>query len=202
MAGRGSTRVRLQWHGDEALKRLEAAANKGLTEYAIVVAGTAERSFGREHGGIPSKPGMPPHSQSGHLRNSIAYVPAKNLKALVGTNVPYGRHLEFGFTARAKRAKFLAVPVHPKASRALVRAGGRTRNIPGLVLIRTKAGQLLLVKPIKGKHARVEVWFVLKKSVTVAPRPWLRPALARSRAEGLRRMHAAVAREMAKGGAA
>ena len=51
--------------------------------------------------GIPSKPGEPPNSQTGMLRNSIVITSTKTGTALVGPSVAYGKWLEFGTYPRA-----------------------------------------------------------------------------------------------------
>lgn len=106
---------RLDWHGDEALAHVRARAVRGLTRAAITVArrakellsvaGTAVRSKGgrgkrkgsRVYGAVRSKPGEPPRKQTGRLRAAVTYeVDAATLTARVGTNLPYGKHLELG----------------------------------------------------------------------------------------------------------
>jgi hypothetical protein len=56
--------------------------------------------------GIPSKPGQPPHLQSGAYRKSIqALVHRTDLNSIVGrvgSNSPYARRLEKGFVGRDK----------------------------------------------------------------------------------------------------
>lgn len=54
------------------------------------------------YGVNPSKPGEPPHVQTGRLRGSIAYEVEGNV-ARIGTNVIYGRHLELGTSKMAPR---------------------------------------------------------------------------------------------------
>lgn len=55
-------------------------------------------------GSNPSKPGEPPHRQTGRLRASVAqeHEPAK-LTSRVGTNVAYGKFLELGTAKMAAR---------------------------------------------------------------------------------------------------
>lgn len=50
----------------------------------------------------PSKPGEPPHVQTGRLRASVAYE-VEGKVARIGTNVIYGRHLELGTSKMAPR---------------------------------------------------------------------------------------------------
>lgn len=105
----------LDWHGDEAMQHVRSRAVGFLTRAAIEVsrrakellsiAGTAVRSKttrggrkgSRQYNANPSKPGEPPHKQTGRLRASVTHeVDAKTLEARVGTNVEYGRYLELG----------------------------------------------------------------------------------------------------------
>ena len=51
----------------------------------------------------PSRPGQPPHKQTGRLRASIAWEMVGDDKARVGTNVKYGRYLELGTRRMAVR---------------------------------------------------------------------------------------------------
>jgi phage gpG-like protein len=81
----------------------------------------------------------------------------------VGTNLEYGAIHEFGGTIQAKSAKYLAIPV-----------GGRTgspRKYSDLRVMKTVRGNLLLV------DAGGAVQYVLKTSVEIPARPYLRPAL-------------------------
>lgn len=148
------------------------AANDALFAGALVCADRAVRNFGANHGGVPSLPGNPPNSQSGHLRNSVTAVHSKDLgvplAAAFGTNVPYGRYLEFG--ANPKGKPWLTIPVHPEAKRASRRGQG-ARSFR-LRFQKTRNGALL-VKDVPGNRGRSEVWYVLKHEVHIAPRPWL-----------------------------
>lgn len=56
------------------------------------------------YGAFPSKPGEPPHKQTGRLRMSAAKEIIENLLiARVGSNVKYLRPLEFGSSKMAPR---------------------------------------------------------------------------------------------------
>lgn len=197
--------VTLTWRGDEHKRRIIEAANHGLTQAAMVGADAAVRSFGRDHGGVPSQPGQPPHSQSGHLRSSIAFTPGRNLRAAFGTNVLYGRYLELGATPRAKRAKHLAIPLNRKARRLLVGAGGEVRNISGLRFVPSKRPGVggFLVRQSGGRRGvRTEYLFVLKSSVRIRPRPWLKRAALLSRSQMRAAFVATVRHRLRAGGAA
>lgn len=49
----------------------------------------------RIYGAFPSKPGEPPHKQTGRLRGSVTHE-VVDMVGRVGTNVKYGRDLELG----------------------------------------------------------------------------------------------------------
>ena len=78
--------------------RAQVAAAAGLTQVAIAMQGKMRAKMTKSTGRKPSAPGEPPAVQTGRLRNNIVHQPATaaNLIARVGTNVPYGKHLEFG----------------------------------------------------------------------------------------------------------
>ena len=160
-----------------AAKVFERAAKVGI-----------QRTGGRGVGGgkvwnKPSQPGQFPASQSGNLRNKITSEPASWAVYRVGTNVTYGKHLEFGAHPRAKKGKYLTVPMNYEASR-LLKTAGSVRNIPGLKIIaRTRRGWLLGFKAgtsrvVRGKTSKVrntKALFALVPDVTILPRPWLLP---------------------------
>lgn len=171
---------------------LARAVDRGVGRAAIVFEAAAKTAI-RNTGGAgvgggkvwnkPSHPGGFPASQSGRLRNSITSERASWAVYRVGTNVAYGKHLEFGAHPRAKRGKYLTVPMNYEASRLLKRAGS-VRNIPGLKIIaRTRRGWLLGFKAgtsrvVRGKTSKVrntKALFALVPDVTILPRPWLLP---------------------------
>lgn len=103
---------KLEWNGEGAKDHVNGRAVKFLSRAAIEVKRKAQvllsvpgtgggrdtkGRFVRVYGANPSKPGQPPHKQTGHLRRSVTYeVDRKTLTARVGTNVEYGKHLELG----------------------------------------------------------------------------------------------------------
>jgi hypothetical protein len=54
------------------------------------------------YGANPSRPGEPPHLQTGRLRASVSHA-VRDLVGRVGTNVRYGRDLELGTRRMAAR---------------------------------------------------------------------------------------------------
>ena len=114
----------VKWNGPAALasferqmgRRLDAArfVVQNRAKVLISVDGTGTRGTpgarnkqGRflkrlVYGANPSKPGEPPHVQTGRLRASVASE-RTGMMARVGTNVVYGRWLELGTVDMAAR---------------------------------------------------------------------------------------------------
>lgn len=203
---------------------LQRAADAGALAAAIVCRDTAAELL---NGPSPSAPGSSPGKDTGHLASSVAAVgPAQTGipgKAAFGTNVPYGRHLEFGAFITPKHSKYLAVPV----DRMLVsKLQGikrsflfsylqRTRNIPGLRYVPPRkgannGGRLVLENRIRGINVRGPkkktrtaqagtTVFVLKRSVVLKPRPWILRAAWQAAPEA-RSKFQQVAMDVLKGG--
>jgi HK97 gp10 family phage protein len=84
----------------------------------------------------------------------------------VGTNLEYAAIQEYGGTVTAKKSKYLAIPLTKTA-----RGAGSPRNFPlTLHLVKGGSGNLVLVSDEGQAH------YVLKTSVTIPARPYLRPA--------------------------
>lgn len=127
------------WHGDkvraaiqaEVGKRLRLCGQLGVThaKELVSVDGTARTGGGSlAYGANPSKPGDPPHVQTGRLRASIAYE-VSGLVARIGTNVKYGRYLELG-TSRMLPRPWLRRMLREKSSqfRAILGSPIRTKG--------------------------------------------------------------------------
>lgn len=75
----------------------------------LSVPGTVAKGKGyssRKYGSNPSRPGEPPHKQTGRLRASVAWELVDDDTARAGTNVKYGKYLELG-TGRMKARPWL-----------------------------------------------------------------------------------------------
>ena len=115
--------------------------------------------------------------RTGRLRGSIAGTveagEGGNLSIVLragtpdGGAVPYARIHEEGGTIRPKSGRFLKIPVGPALTGAGVARGGRQS---GLHFIPRGTGGLLA-------DAEGRIWYVLKPSVTIPARPYLRPAI-------------------------
>lgn len=164
----------------ERIKRtLATAINTGVTRAAKVYVAGIKASIGKRAPGVSSPPGSPPNYQSGDLFKSITNTPVKNGVSIVHTsNRRYAPVLEYGATIRAKPGRALPVPVGRAGRRLLKSAGPGGLRSSGvrMVMIKRKGKPPLLIRNVGGKNARSEVLFVLKKSITIKPRPFMAPA--------------------------
>lgn len=189
-----------RWQGEAVMARFRAAVDEGVTRMAAVAAETARARMGGNTASLlpgqsrstytSSKPGGYPGRRTGHLARSITHTRAVRGVAQYGTNVKYGRYLEYGANPRGR--PLLAIPLSGLAETLRIRHGG-TRNIPGLRLVRTKRN-LFLVRHVRGHHARSEFLFLLTPSVRIAPRPWIHRA-AREAIPAMRRVFVATMAE-------
>lgn len=135
--------------------------------------------------GRPSAPGTPPNVQSGDLRSSLDWIYRRDgerhaVKVYAGGDLaPYARVHELGGTIYAK-GNALTIPVNDAAKQAS-RKSLSARNIPGLFLVNRPGGRGLLAKRSPGHNGGLDVWFILRKSVTLPARPFMRPGLDRAR---------------------
>lgn len=164
--------------------KLERAVNTGVNRAADVYEAYIKDSFTKTPVGTHSAPGQPPGEQSNHLRKGITHTPAKNGRCIVHTSkANYAAMMEFGGTIRAKSGGFLPIPLNLEAKRLQARTKGGLRNsATPMHILRTKTGRLFLVKHLtrKGKNATKllgsQLMFILKKSVTIDARPYMKPA--------------------------
>jgi phage gpG-like protein len=84
--------------------------------------------------------------------------------ATLSSNVKYAAIQEHGGKVTPKRSQYLAVPLPPALTRAGVPKFPRARDVPDLVPIRSRRGNLLLAKVLGDK---LEPWYVLKREVTI-----------------------------------
>lgn len=157
--------------------------NDGLTGAAIEIANVAKESMSLTAIGQSSRPGSPPSVQTGRLRNSVTSTPGRNLVAYAGTNVHYGLTQERGAVITPKTTKYVTIPLNKEARRMRATTPGSLRARK-LVFIRSGHGNLLLAN--KKASGGLKPLFLLKPSVTLPPRPWLRPALENGRGRWLK----------------
>lgn len=201
-----TVRVRTEWKGDEfAAMVRDVVTTRGLPAAAHVVEGRMKDNLS---GPGPSSPGSPPGQMNGLLKNSIG-ISVSGMTARIGTNLKYGRYLEYGATIRPRFAKWLPVPVTRRA-KALLRQGvagdlmgtGQTslrRSGANLQVIRSKRGEPILMEMTKkGKPKTNGAVFILRKVVRLLPRPWAFRSLNEARSDANRAFAAAVSRELKK----
>ena len=110
-----------KWYGEQIQEMIRAEMGRRIDACCIAVEGYAKKLLSVEGGTKltgrdskcrfqskiinntnPSKPGEPPHKQSGHLLGKVAHE-RTGLIGRVGTSVPYGRLLELGTSRMAAR---------------------------------------------------------------------------------------------------
>lgn len=101
---------KLEWHGDEILKKLATRLEQNMGRATQIVRNEVVRSLnrsqptratssGRRVGLDPSRPGEPPKQVTSRLKQSIVTAVRRTKDRIigsVGTNVKYAKHLEFG----------------------------------------------------------------------------------------------------------
>lgn len=175
---------------DAIEKALFTAVQDSVAETAVTFQHNVRKQLSRSgstvaSGNVPSASGTPPAVQTGMLRRSFqsanspgAYFDraqfANRLRPTirVGTRMKYASIHEYGGVITAK-GKLLTVPIHPDAKRASMMGQG-AKTFPNLVLVSRKGKSPILIRP-KGKGS-FDVMYVLKQSVTIPARPYVRPA--------------------------
>lgn len=107
------------------------AANAGLLRAAVECKGFAQKSMAVGGRGIASAPGRPPNQQRGGLAKSVYAFQRTDFRAHCGSNLAYAKIQERGGTIRAKRSKYLPVPLNLPAQRLLERHGATAEYIEG-----------------------------------------------------------------------
>lgn len=193
-----SSGVTLRWD-TRAGHKLIAGVHKGLLRAGFAYQGAVKRRFttasnivngGEASGGSTLSVG------TGTLRRSIRVNENENVglrpKVVVKAggrssagNVPYAAIHEFGGVILPRNVKYLPVPLpwaQQRAKQIRRKAGATLRNARNLTLIKSKRGNLLLAEMTgKGKGRRMSPVFILKKSVRMTARPYMRPSLVESR---------------------
>lgn len=169
---------------------MRRAADNGLTNAALTHRKLVRESWSKSPRHQSSMPGHPPNMQRRTLDRAMTSTPGKNGRSSSGVRkgVPYARRLELGSgivgPIRAKGGGSLAVPANEQAKR-ISEKGTPLRSLD-LVMIKPRGRAPFLIGKIKirvshnpggGKTVtrNVEPVWVLKKSVFIKARPFLRP---------------------------
>jgi phage gpG-like protein len=154
---------------------LLAASNTGVGRAADVFVRRIKDSFVKTSWHNPSPPGGPPGTVTGRLRNSMQKTPPANGATTIGTNEKYAKKQEYGGLIKAKNKKYLTIPVNAEA--AQMRANTKDLRTQNLTFRKgPHRGVAFLWRTVKGKNARSQLMFVLKPTVRLPARPFLRPA--------------------------
>jgi hypothetical protein len=154
---------------------LGEAANHGVDRAATQCVRFIKNSFVKTTRFAHSPAGGPPGTGTRKLQQSITATPAKNGRAIVGTNVLYALKQERGGVIKPTTSKYLTIPVNDRA--AQMRANTKDLRTKNLTFRKGRhPGVAFLWRTVKGKNARSELMFVLKRSVRLQPRPFIRPA--------------------------
>lgn len=148
-----------------------ASMNAGVGSAGVRLQRIIKGSMTKTSRGVSSPPGSPPSRQTDRLYNSIAVSKPDRGRVQVYTDAPYARIMEDGGTFTSK-GKLFTIPLSKEAT--LLRANVSDLKTLNLSLIRSKSGKLLLVREQK---TRSRPLFVLKRTIRIAARPFLRPAV-------------------------
>ena len=175
-----------KWKGGEIFAQIESNARDSVRRAAFILQTEIKLQLSRSTS--PSSPGQPPGAVSGALRRSVQTDLSElrsKLLARVGPGMVYSAIQEFGGTIKPVKAKALAVPIGKKGREVVIPPGGlRSLN---LTFVKRKSGKPPVLLDQDG-----DVVFVLLSSVTLPPRPYVRPALKKVRRRILRLFTSAV----------
>lgn len=106
------------WTPERIIKRALDAEEKRMQVACVFVVGQVKRSINRGNptGKNPSKPGEPPKKVSTRLFGSITHRILRGpytVIGIIGTNIPYGRRLEYGFTGRDRLGRVFDMKPRP-----------------------------------------------------------------------------------------
>jgi HK97 gp10 family phage protein len=98
--------IRMTWNSDVITKKLEGKVRGRLRRIGAMLRKyiIMKITKGKTRRDGPSKPGQPPHVDTGRLRQSIAWELHSDGRGVrIGTNVNYGKYLEEGTRHMAPR---------------------------------------------------------------------------------------------------
>jgi hypothetical protein len=175
---------------------VQAAVNRGITQSAAFLVQYIKVNMSRR--GVTSTPGDPPAIQTGTLSRAISKTPTQNGTAFVHTSgVKYAPILEYGGTIKPKTRRYLTIPIGQEGKKIRREAiGSLYVSDRQLIPWMSKRGNLLLMEK-SSKSGKMLPRFVLKRSVYIKARPFMRPPLQNKmvRAEIVRHFFEASTRQ-------
>jgi hypothetical protein len=167
--------VKFRWHGQAVVSNMQQVMTSRMKTCVaffrtkvVKSISTSSRASGA------SKPGQPPHANTGHLRRSIFGDVDSSRAAItgtVGTTAVYGAALEYGATIRPKKAKALTIPLTDKAGKYPA-----PKFPKPLTLVWPKGSKFGYLVEQSGKMSTMH-YLLTRGPITLAPRPFLRRAL-------------------------
>ena len=209
------------WKGDWYKDRIKQAIFRGVYAGALVIQQSIKEQLNRKASnrsnpnGSPSAPGEPPAKMTGNLGRSIQLAAdTSEPKVRIGTRAKYAKIHEYGLPIRAKKGKYLTIPISAKAKRAS--AQGKTAREAfgkklffvrsrrgGGVLVQNKFGKSLRRRSRKLKHAglikktgELIIHYVCKESVQMPKRPFFAPGWMAAKQPALQKIKEVIQREM------
>jgi len=179
-------RIFMQVNPTQLGEMLLQASNVGIGRSGDVLVKYLKQSFTKTSMRVPSPPGSPPGTVTNRLRNSIQATIPENGSLIVGTNERYARVQEYGGVLKPRKSKALTIPLNFDAAEMRARAYSlRTyKNLAFRPMFGQNIGLLVQVnKSGRGKkHGRP--MFLLRRSVRLPARPYLRPAARNQTVQG------------------
>lgn len=172
-------------------KKVKSELSVGLRDSFAILQTNHKRKQIRRGGGSSGSVQGKWTTRTGNLARSFTIQFKKGgLDGNYGSDLKRAGVIERGGTIRPTRSKFLAIPLpHLKVG---VGAAPSPRDFGDLFFITSKAGNLLLVRPISG--GGIQPMFVLKRQVKMPKRPALEKAVKATEQARNARMDKAVER--------
>lgn len=167
-------KVNFTWKLPNLPRSIDKSAEVGLVGAGQIIANGIRGGFGSSPNRSPSAPGSPPNRQTSNLAGSIRRSPAVARRTSVFTTVIYSRIQEFGGTINAKGG-YLPIPISDKAKTRSRNAKGARGIAPETLILRSKRGNLIIFEKRGKRNPKLIPHYVLKKSVTLPARPFMRP---------------------------
>lgn len=142
--------------------------------------------------------------RTGTLAKSIQWRVIKSnagLAAFIGANVlsgrrvPYANILETGGTIKARRSKYLTVPLPAALTKAGTTKQPEARDFKNTFVKKARSGKLIIFQKV-GKRGKIVPLFVLLKSVKIRPFRYLSTTLDQVKPRIFQIMNATISREL------